>query len=334
MLALSAAILVLAPAAVDASAPAVIPFRTEAAPRVDPVFGDVAALREAIDQFLSLQGEMERVRDEFSTAVHQTMTQLAPIGARPAKSCPPTIPPAYARALEAGRRFLALGRRLEGRFREIRRSDDLGDAVGLTPDYRWKARKARELYLTLLRDYREMRVAFHDQLGAELRHAGCRTGAEPTAARPAIGAGAAGATRAPAAGAAGASAPPDPVNLADWELDPADGLREAATAAKEGGGARAGKAGSEAGGGAGAGAGPAIWIEIDNSRCDRPSTLTLDGIPVGAIAAQKKVSVRTRAGPHELCVLPVAEKRACGAAGTVRRAYLYEGWTLAVRCEK
>jgi hypothetical protein len=31
-------------------------------------------------------------------------------------------------------------------------------------------------------------------------------------------------------------------------------------------------------------------------------------------------------------VLPAHDKRACGAAGTVRRVYLYDGWTLAVRC--
>ncbi len=81
-----------------------------------------------------------------------------------------------------------------------------------------------------------------------------------------------------------------------------------------------------------AGEGPAIWIEIDNSRCADASTLTIDGRAVGEIAGQKKVPVRTRTGPHELCVLPLGGEKTCGAAGTVRRAYLYEGWTLAVRC--
>src|SRR5204863_7727836 len=77
------------------------------------------------------------------------------------------------RAMTAGGHYLVLGRQLEARFREIRRSDELGDGAGLTPDYRQKMKRARELYQDLLRDYREMRVAFYDQLGAEMRHAGC-----------------------------------------------------------------------------------------------------------------------------------------------------------------
>ena len=57
----------------------VTPFRTEVSPRVDPVFGDVAALRQSVDRFLGLQGEMDQVRTEFSTAVHGTLAQLATV---------------------------------------------------------------------------------------------------------------------------------------------------------------------------------------------------------------------------------------------------------------
>ena len=45
-------------------------------------------MREAIDQFLAVQGEMERVRDEFSTAVHATVTQFGPIGGHAKPVCP------------------------------------------------------------------------------------------------------------------------------------------------------------------------------------------------------------------------------------------------------
>src|SRR5688500_8355522 len=143
-------------ALVAAQAPGttVTPFRTEVSPRVDPVFGDIASLRQAIDRFLALHGEMEHVRSEFSTAVHATLGQLGPAAAR--KACPSAALSQYARALVAGSKSLALGRQLDARFREIRRSDDLGDAQGLTPDYRAKMKRARELYLELLRDYREM----------------------------------------------------------------------------------------------------------------------------------------------------------------------------------
>jgi hypothetical protein len=318
MIALCGVLLTLAHAAPDASAPAVQAFRTDAASRVDPVFGDVASLREGIDQFLVLHGEMEKVRDEFSTAVHDTMAMLGSIGSKPSRTCPVAVPISYTKALDAGRRFLTLGRRLEGRFRDIRRGDDLGDAVGLTPDYRQKTKRVRELYGALLRDYREMRVAFYDQLGAELRHAGCKLPAGSPAPIAPI-------ARAPE-DPRPEPPPPDPANPADWELEAADA--RPAPAGKEPGHPAVAKAPPAAG------AGPAIWIEIDNTRCARPSNLTLDGVAVGTIAGQRKISVRTHAGPHALCVLPATDKRACGAPGTVRRDYLYEGWTLAVRCEK
>ena len=285
-------------------------FHVEAAPRMDPVFDDVASLRRAIDQFFGLQGEMEQTRDAFSAAVHQTLASLGPIGAQPAQSCPSAIAPLYGRAATEGRRFLKLGRRLAQRSKDIRRADELGDTVGLTPDYRIKAKKARELYLALLRDYREMRAAFYDQLTAEMRHAGCSlSGTE----------------------ASGGSAPrgPDPTNASDWVLDPAADDDAPTAAGKPPSAPTPVVAAAPP-----PGAGPAIWIEIDNTRCARPSSFTLDGQPVAPIPAAKKVQIRTRAGPHALCVLPATEKRACGATGTVRQVYLFEGWSMAVRCTK
>jgi hypothetical protein len=308
-------LLLLVATPVDASSTAVVtPFRTEASPRVDPVFGNTASLRVAIDRFLGLQVEMDKVREEFSSAVHRTLVQLGPIGEqRSARTCPEAVGPPYTSALEAGRRFLVLGRRLEARFREIRRADDLGDTVALTPDYRWKSKKARELYAALLRDYHEMRVAFHDQLGAELRHAGCKLESYAAAT----------------AAASGETAPgeaPDPSNPAHWELAATDDILAAADAIPGRGRLASTPDGTDPT------PGPAIWIEIDNTRCAEPSALTLDGLPVGQVPPGKKASVRTRAGPHALCVLPQSDRRSCGAAGTIRRAYLYEGWSLAVRC--
>jgi hypothetical protein len=175
------------PPQVDAGDVQVTPFRTEVRPRVDQVFGGVAALRTAIDEFLALEGDMKRARDDLSTAVHEALTQLRPLpGGAPSgtpapagkptatgSSCSPAVLAAQTKARESGRRFLALGRRFEARYREIRRGLSVGDTVALTPDYRWKAGRARDLYNELLRDYQEMRAAFHDQLGAELHHAGC-----------------------------------------------------------------------------------------------------------------------------------------------------------------
>src|SRR5215475_12205606 len=116
-------------------------FHTDAAPRIDPVFGDVAELRASIDKFLSLQSEMDRVRDEFSAAVHETLGALAdepagPRAATDARQCPAATGAPYARALASGGRYLALGQQLQASYREIRRAEDLGDTLNLTPDYR------------------------------------------------------------------------------------------------------------------------------------------------------------------------------------------------------
>jgi hypothetical protein len=291
----------------------VTPFRTEVTPRVDPVFGDIATLRQAVDRFLALQTEMEQVRSEFSTAVHGTLATLAPVPGAATRACPAAALPQYERALAAGGRYLSLGRQLEARFREIRRSDELGDAAGLTPDYRVKMKKARDLYQDLLRDYREMRVAFYDQLGAEMRHASCPL---PTAAAPRPRPG----QDDPGAGPPRAPDPSDPTAWALEDTSPAPPTKLTTP------GARAARAPT------GSGAAPAIWITIDNSRCTQASQLSLDGTSLGAVASRRKVTVRTRAGPHDVCVLPSSDKRACGDTGTLRRAYLYEGWTLVVRC--
>ena len=307
------AALALAPAAAGA-APADKPFRTEVAPRIDPVFGDAASLREAIDQFVALQGEMETVRDEFSASVHAALAQMGPVGAAPPTTCPAEIAPVYDSASAVGRRYLALGRRMAARFRDIRRAEELGDIVALTPDYRNRAKKAHDLYQDRVRDYREMRAAFYEQLTEEMRHAGCKLSpAAPAAA----------ADKRPDSAAVDRTGP-DPANPKSWELEPQD---ETTTAPGAKAGGRSGTAGEMADGEA-----PAVWIQIDNSHCAQPSALTIDGAAVGNIAAQKKIAVRAHAGPHELCVMPGDDKRPCGAPGTLRRAYLHEGWTLVVRC--
>jgi hypothetical protein len=306
--------LVLATAAQSTTA---TPFRTAVSPRIDPVFGDVTSLRRTVDRFLALHVEMDQVRNEFSTAVHSTLTEVA----RPAaghdshatKVCPPAAPTLYGRALAAGGRYLAIGREMESRFREIRRADELGDASGLTPDYRLKVKKASQIHQDMLRDLQEMRVAFYVQLGAELRHAGCdlhSPGASPAAETDDV-------------------IPTDPSNPAAWTLDDSAADPEAAGNADPNRTVRTPPKTAALSTTA-----PAVWIEIDNSHCARPSQLQIDGRSYGALPGHKRTSVRTHAGPHEICVQPSQEKRSCGEPGTLRQVYFYEGWSLTVRCDQ
>jgi len=332
------ALLALGPGGTDAAATTqVVPFRTELRPRVDPVFGDAATLRASVDRFFALQGEMEHVRDEFSTAVHETLAALAGAaasgpsgGTRPEpKACPSTTGAPYGRALAAGGRYLLLGQQLQGRFRDIRRADDLGDAAAVTPDYRAKIKKVRELFGSLLADYREMRVAFYDQLGAELRHASCKTGALAKAGAGSVDGGVK-ATDADAPNPADASAwslALDDVPALDEARAPAPAGKRPALAATEPG------TSTTAAGAPGLLAAPSIWIDVDNTLCAQPTRVSVDGQPLGEVGARKRTAVRTHSGPREICALPASDARACGAPGTVRKAYLHEGWSLTVHCE-
>ncbi|HVR61360.1 MAG TPA: hypothetical protein VMU50_05640 [Polyangia bacterium] len=317
----------LAAAVAPGAAPAVsVPFRTDAAPRLDSLYGDATTLRAALDEFQALEVQMGDARDQLSTAVHETLAALpaleTPGGSRkaPARACPAALAEPYARALAAGTRLLALGHRLQARYREIRRGEDGGDIAGLTPDYRWKARRAREQYARILTDYREMRVAFHDQLGAELRHAACKLAGRPLAAAPGSPA---------VSDDGGAPESLDPLQPQAWSLDsvegPAEEILRPRTAAPR-------SPAAEPGGGASASAATPIWIDIDNSLCPQPTRVTIDGQAVGDVGQRAAASIRTRAGPHEICVLPASDQRACGAPGTVRKAYLHEGWSLTVHC--
>jgi hypothetical protein len=340
------ALLAVGPGATDAApATKVVPFRTELRPRVDPVFGDAAALRASVDRFFALQAEMEHVRDEFSTAVHETLAALAGAGptspkpdAKPeakseskseSKSCPPTTTAPYGRALAAGAKYLQLGQQLQGRFRDIRRADDLGDAAALTPDYRAKIKKVRELFGNLLADYREMRVAFYDQLGAELRHASCKTTAMAKA------------NDADAGAKTNGGDVPNPTEASAWSLalDDVPASDEVRAVSPTPAGKRALGAAPEPGaapsasGAQGLLAAPSIWIDVDNTLCAQPTRVSVDGQPLGEVGARKRTAVRTHAGPREICALPASDARACGAPGTVRKAYLHEGWSLTVHCE-
>jgi hypothetical protein len=312
----------------SAAAPdsSVVPFRIEALPRVDPVFGDASTLRAAVERFLALQGEMDRVRDEFSGAVHETLAALRPGPGHVApRACPSATSAPYARALSAGARYLTLGQELQARYREIVRGDQLGDTVGLTPDYRWKVKRAKELYRQLLTDYREMRVAFYDQLGAELRHARCRL---PTTPAPPVVADVA----PPTETSRGAPNPSDP---GAWVLDdPAPEPDPTAEKTATPAGKSTEPAKTQPVAGEPAPTAQSIWIDIDNTLCALPTRVSIDGQSLGEVPPRKRTSLRTRAGPHDVCVLPAADPRACGAPGTLRRAYLHESWALTVHCPR
>jgi hypothetical protein len=276
---------------------------------------------------------MQSMRDDFARAVQAALAELQKAGDKRHKCPEAGVAGPYARAHRLGADYLRIGRELTRHYDQVKEFDRLGESIGLTPDYRWKVKRVLQQYNALSVDYREMKVAFHDQLDDELKYAGCNL--EQLIARGD-----------PQSKPAGAE-PPSP-NLYDWPqpgqpgapgvpiankeprdpslppslpqekvppLGPIALPRRTAPADAQGPQSRTG-----------------VLFYVDNSKCQRGTAVFLDGKLLGEVPAATRVGFQTVAGPHDLCLVDDASKK-CGDPGTVRRSYLHEGWTISLRCE-
>jgi hypothetical protein len=303
-------------------------FRLEHRPAIDDVFGDANDYRRTIDRFLELTAQMQTLRDDFARSVQTVLAELQKAeAARPpgkARSCPTAeVAGPYARAHHLGGEYLRIGRELTRHYDQVKEFDRLGESLGLTPDYRWKVRRVLVQYGALLTDYREMKVAFHDQLNDELRYATCDLQAlllrgDPTGkaqlaanddAWPQPGTPGAPGVPAPKVEAPHETLPPSLPTERVPELKPITLPKRPVEVPRSG-----------------------ILFYIDNTKCARASSLFLDGKRLGDVPPSTRVGFQTAPGPHDLC-LAEERGRPCGQPGTVRRAYLHEGWTISLRCE-
>jgi hypothetical protein len=305
-------------------------FRLEGRAAIDDVFGDASDYRRTLDRFLELTASMQTMRDDFAKAVQ---TVLGELSARAPKGGCPTeaVAQPYTRAHHLGAEYLRLGRELTRHYEQVKEFDRLGESIGLTPDYRWKVKRVLVQYNALLTDYREMKVAFHDQLLDELKYARCDLGVllskgDPQPREKPLPSTeenwpAPGQPGAPGVVSARADLPREslPPTLPQERVPPAQPIpvpkRPTATLPAEDAGSRSG-----------------VLFYVDNTRCQRPTTLFVDGKRFGEVPAATRVGFQTAAGPHDLCLLDGAKKD-CGSPGTVRRSYLHEGWTISLRCE-
>ena len=309
-------------------------FHLEGRPAVDDVFGDATDFQRIIDRFLDLSTQMTTIRDTFARTVQDTLNALGVRAAKPVPGrhgCPvDAVAPSYARGYRLGSDYLRLGRELTRHFEQVREYDRLGETVGLTPDYRVKVRRVLAQYKALVTDYREMKVAFHDQLLDELRYQGCDlwtllqkgdpklVGPKLADEWPTPGSAAApggGMSSAPSGTTASVELPGElpPTNLPTERVPSPSPITIPKTAQPLQ--PRSG-----------------ILFYVDNTKCKRPSAVTLDGKSLGAVAPGTRAGFQSQAGPHDLCLLDEAS-HTCGDAGTVRRSYLHEGWTITLRCD-
>ena len=310
-------------------------FHLEGKPEIDDVFGDASDYRRTIDRFIELAGQMQSMRDEFARSVQTALNELGTRGVEnkkaPAKKphgCPAeAVATPYAKAHRMGAEYLRIGRELTRHYDQVKEFDRLGESIGLTPDYRWKVKRVLGQYATLLTDYREMKVAFHDQLVDELKYAGCDLQAlllkgDPQA-RPVVDEswpqpGQPGAPGVQLARNDTTSRETGPPNLPSERVpapQPIPIPRRTAPADPTAEQPRSG-----------------VLFYVDNTKCQRGATVYIDGKKLGEVPAATRVGFQTAPGPHDLCLLD-GTKKDCGAPGTVRRSYLHEGWTISLRCE-
>jgi hypothetical protein len=307
-------------------------FRLEGKSAIDDVFGDAADYRRTIDRFLDLAGQMQKLREDFARSVQVTLTELGVRGVgKPSpgkRGCPvEQVAVPYARANRVGGEYLHLGRELTRHHEQIREFDRLGESVGLTPDYRTKVRRVLAQYRSLVTDYREMKIAFHDQLVDELRYAGCDLWAlvqkgDPQGKRPEQKPD----EDWPAPGTPGAPGTPipGPNREPPGETPPPNLPPERVTQVPIPLPTR--KPGEPMGNRSG------ILFYVDNTRCKRTSNVILDGKSLGDVPGGTRSGFQSMSGPHDLCLVDNTARK-CGDPGTVRRTYLHEGWTITLRCD-
>ncbi|MCB9563877.1 MAG: tetratricopeptide repeat protein [Kofleriaceae bacterium] len=78
---------------------------------------------------------------------------------------------------------------------------------------------------------------------------------------------------------------------------------------------------------------PAIaTIYVDNRECTAPIEVWVDGEQLGEAPARARGAFETRVGERALCLIEPTDAVFCGDRGTVRQAYLYDGWSATVHC--
>lgn len=271
-------------------------FMMERGPALEVVFGGADSLRGHVDRFYELHGAMEALRDSFSEDVQAALAAVT----RADPPCPTeAIAPAYYRAHAARESFAALGRELELQSELIERLRAHGEDAAVTPEVRRRAAGASPRYAALLAEYREMEASLDDSVTPEASRLGCaidellREGERLSGGRPG---GIAPEARAPASYAP-ARRP--------WR-----GPGEEAI-------------GTE---------GSPVTFFVDNRKCEQPVELYVRGELLGRAEGGARAAFQTLAGRQSLCLLPEDAGASCGEAGTVRAAYIYDGWQTTLRC--
>jgi len=282
-------------------------FRVDGAPELEVVFGDSESYKQHVDRFFALDEAMDRTRSSFQKNVQAAQAALGRGrgrggGGKAGKKCPvDKVARAYYGARRDGESYRALGSELESEHALVIQLDDMGETAALTPDYRWKVKQVTGRYRRAVVDLKEMRVSFLVQLGGELKHKGCR-GAELIKR-----AGELVASGAPPDDSAEASEPELPV--IPPRVKPGEEPKPVVPATT-------------------------VTFYVDNRACPGSQAVFLDGALLGEVPARSKSAFQALAGHHALCLIGQGSNARCGDPGTLRSAFLHDGWSIGLHCAK
>ncbi len=77
-----------------------------------------------------------------------------------------------------------------------------------------------------------------------------------------------------------------------------------------------------------------ISFFVDNRGCPGPLSVIVNGSQLGDVAAHGRGAFRALTGRHSMCLLPKGAAGHCGQQGTVRSVFVYDGWSVTLRCPK
>jgi hypothetical protein len=277
-------------------------FRVEGSPEVEAVFGDSEFYKRHVDRFRALDRSMEAARRSFSRSVQRA---VAALGTRRRGQCPvDRVARSYYEARRDAETFRALGAELEAEQVLIGQLDGLGETAALTPDYRWKVNQVAGRYRQALVDLKEMRLAFQVQLGGELRHRGCDSGQLLARGAELV---------------ASQSPPPEA------EDEPGDEGEDGDQPKREPDDEEPSQPAVPA---------TTITFYVDNRTCPDGQQVFLDGQLLGEVTGQARAAFQALAGRHSLCLIAADSAARCGDPGTMRAAFLHDGWSVRLHCTR
>ena len=279
---------------------------------------------------------MQAMRDEFARSVQTALTELGARGAAAARSRREAgaLPGRHGGgALRQGapprRRVSARRARADAPLR-VRSRSSIGSASrsASRPTIAGRCKRVLQQYTTLLTDYREMKVAFHDQLVDELKYAGCDLQALLIKGDPQA--------KPRRATTPGRSRGSRARRACSWPRTIRRTRRCRRICRRRGCRRRSrfalpkqhGAGGSD---GERAALGRAVLRRQHQvpARRDRVSSTARSW----AKCRRRRASASRRRRGRTICACSTTTKKECGAPGTVRRSYLHEGWTISLRCE-